>query len=829
MHILLSLLILGLFAAGMFEPADGFAGVVCAMVWPLGRRKSSDADDSFRRLVEQAPEGIVIHDAESVLYANPAAAALVDADHEAVVGAPIDLFLAAESRQGAREARRRILDGAPGDFGVEYRLQKPDGTERVALISTVRHDHQGQTLLLSFLRDITGEVATRNELAVSRERLDLAMDASHDGVWDWDLRDDTMVYNDAWCRMLGLEPGEVSRDRSTWLSVVHPDDLPMVEQSLSDHLRGDTPMYEAELRLRHADGHDIWVRDRGRVVERDSDGVPARMAGTHHDISDARRAKELLALRQVLAETFLVEPRKQVLTQVIRLLSGALESPCGLVLWRDGEQPPRLEAVCEAPRGGPGLERLEIARIEGPLARVLAGESLIHEAEFVLPGLNRPLTRMVAVSFPAGPDAAGVIAVADRGRPYEKRDLDLLGDVAEYLAPIMHGHLTADLKERQLRQAQKMEALGALAGGIAHDFNNILQAVVGFTSLALEDAGPDGRVANDLQRVMRAATRGRDLVHRILQFSRREEQAHAPVDLAGVVREAAELLRATVRANITIKVTLPDEPRMVVGDPAQLSQAIMNLATNAVQAMGSDTGTLELSLRTARAGTEGLPPAGSGDEMMYAVEVADSGPGLTPEIRERAFDPFFTTKDVGQGTGLGLSVVHGIVTGHGGVVALKNRPDRGTSAVICLPPLEKAAPDARPAPLDILFIDDEEDIAVLGGYLLERDGHRVTTMTDPQAAWELVQRTPDRWHCVVSDISMPDLSGERLAARLLELRPELPVVLITGADDAAAPDPAAQPNVKGLIHKPFTRETLCSVMAGLGAATGGTADGQARD
>ncbi|MBE0564566.1 MAG: PAS domain-containing protein, partial [Krumholzibacteria bacterium] len=546
---------------------------------------------------------------------------------------------------------------------------------------------RGRDAVMTVFRDITADVETRRDLMADRERLSLALDAAQDGVWDWDLPSGRMVYSRSWAAMLGLEPQDVPPDQSTWDRLIHPDDAPRARSLLAAHLRGDVPVYETEVRLRHARGHYIWVLDRGKVVRRGGGGEPVRMTGTHRDITDRKEAELALEVRNRLAETFLTGSGPGIYRDVLALVCSATGSPAGMLGTFDPDGDMRVAAAL--PVSDTGLVPAErLAPLIARVARLDHAE--IEPGRLDLDGCGRSLRGAVAVPISTREQVIGVLVVADRSEAYRASDRAFVESLAGYLAPILQSRRTNELAEIQLRQAQKMEALGALAGGIAHDFNNILQAILGFTTLAREDAPADSVLARDLDRVLKAARRGEELVRRILLFSRREEQEARPMAAAAVVQDAADLLRPTLPASITLEVVVEPDAGMIVADPSQFSQLLLNLATNAFHAMESDGGTLGIAVRRVPAGaTPGLPPA-LADRELVAITVDDTGCGMDRRTMARLFDPFFTTKDVGKGTGLGLSVVHGIVTTHGGDIRISSEPGRGTVVTVFLPRLADA-------------------------------------------------------------------------------------------------------------------------------------------
>ncbi len=359
--------------------------------------------------------------------------------------------------------------------------------------------------------------------------------------------------------------------------------------------------------------------------------------------------------------------------------------------------------------------------------------------------------------------------------------------------------------ERRLRQVEKLEALGTLAGGIAHDFNNLLVPIIGFTDLALAQLPPESTAREGLELVASTARRARDLVRRILAFSRGAEGPRGPVSLRKVVSEVGAVLAGSLPPGVRWVEEVEVEDLRVEGDPAGLHQVLLNLCQNAVHALGEKGG--EVRIRAGR-----RPAPGGGEEV--CIEVADTGCGMPPGVRERAFEPFFTTKPVGQGTGLGLSVVHGVVKGMGGRVEVESTPGGGSTFRVFLPPCpdgaapEPVPPGRRVGVLSILLVDDEVALLRYGLVVLERAGHRVDACADPREALERIRREPHRYDLVMADRSMPGMCGDAFLSAARELRPDLRTILCTGGGAGTGRIAAAD----RVVLKPLTPDEILAVV-----------------
>ena len=370
-------------------------------------------------------------------------------------------------------------------------------------------------------------------------------------------------------------------------------------------------------------------------------------------------------------------------------------------------------------------------------------------------------------------------------------------------------------QEENLRRAQKLEAIGVLAGGIAHDFNNILLGIVGHAELVLREAPLADQSREDLGRVLKAAERGRELVQRILQFSRDAEVERMPLHLERVLGEAIQLLRASLPSTIEIRSEIGRGTPAVLSDETQIHQIVMNLGTNAAHAM-PDGGILTIGLapfQVTAAFVSAHPGAVPGPHARIIVR--DTGAGMSPAVLERVLEPFFTTKPVGQGTGLGLSIIHGIVQAHRGVLEIDTIPGRGTTVTITLPssetPAAIATPAVAPAPderrLHVLFVDDEEVLGLMQRRQLEHLGFTVTVHTSSLEALEDFRSRPDAFALLITDDTMPRMSGRALAREVLAIRPDLPVLMVSGGNSGDSQGLAAL-GLRGVLRKPHSAEEL---------------------
>ena len=452
-------------------------------------------------------------------------------------------------------------------------------------------------------------------------------------------------------------------------------------------------------------------------------------------------------------------------------------------------------------------------------------EQLGKKMDQFVPEKNWPETRIMIETVLAGKSVSAtetcrytkdgkIIPVIISGAIYHDRQGNPAGSIINL----------RDISEQkrlqsQLQRAQRMEAIGTLAGGIAHDFNNILSAVIGYTEIALKDVEKDSLLQSNLREVLNAGERAKDLVKQILTFSRQAEQELKPVQIKHVAMEALKLLRASLPTTIEIHQTI-ESNSAVLADLTQIHQVVMNLCTNASHAMQEEGGRLEVSLadveidRDFAARHPGFLPG-----PYLQLSVKDTGHGMSPDVLNRIFDPFFTTKEKGEGTGMGLSVVHGIVKSHDGDVVVHSEPGKGTTFNIYFPAIEKEEIQeigaVLPLPVGnerILFIDDEPTLVHIGKQILERLGYEVEARTSSLEALELFKIKSEKFDLVITDMTMPKMTGDHLAREIIKIRANIPIILCTGYSKKISEGKAEASGVRALVMKPVVAEQLAKIV-----------------
>jgi PAS domain S-box-containing protein len=678
-----------------------------------------------------------------------------------------------------------------------FRIVRPNGEVRhIRSVGYLYRNAAGTvTRIVGLDSDVTATVEVRDKLRVAEERLTLALQASGEGMWDWDVRTGQIYYSPRWLAMLGYTRRDLPGTVAAREQLIHPEDYEGVLMALQDHFQGRTPIYRSEHRLRTKDGNWIWTLSRGEVVRRDERGQPLRVVGMQGDITERKVLEQQLRRNQEIA------------LQVGRLAQ--------IGAW---ELDPATQKVTWDP---------EVYRI--------------HEVE-----LGYKPTFASAISF-YPPESRGTLlqAIAQAEKDGTPFDLELLFLTARNRrarvriigrSEIREGHVVRiygafqDITTRydaeqarhrletQLFQAQKMETLGTLAGGIAHDFNNLLTGIMGYQDLALDSLKPSDDAHHCIVAAREASLRARGLVDQILTFSRPAADSEPmSVDLSQVVEEARRFLRATIPATIEIQTEVHPPIERVEADATQMHQVLLNLGSNAAHAMRLTGGIFRVSLRSveldaataARLG--GLMPG-----RHVQMTVSDTGHGIDPETMKRIFDPFFTTKNVGEGTGLGLSVVHGIVRAHQGAIQASSTPGHGARFDIYLPAAqteadrgdEHAQPQARGQGEKIFIVDDEALVGTFSKTALIRSGYDAVSFDSPMECLKAMQHNPTGCSVLVTDQTMPSMTGMELAAEVRSFAPQLPIIIMSGYFSKISPAALEQIGHISLLAKPFTVEEI---------------------
>ena len=685
------------------------------------------------------------------------------------------------------------------EFHSEYRVRRHDGAYRwIQTRASALRDEDGRVVeWFGCNTDVHDARALQDTLQRERELLTSWIVTAPGIAYIYHVEPDGKSYfprvGPGIEEIYGLTAEELARDASPVWARMLPEDVPALVEGQAQAMRTLSP-FRCEFRLRHPSRGIVWVESSSSPAGQ-QDGA-YEWVGFLRDITERKQAE--VAMRAVQAQ---------------------------------------LVAALEA--GGMGLWQWEVTRDALHMDDLLL--SLLGRGREELSGTSRDAHAFVA---PEDVEAVRTVMHAltldDTRRDFEHRvvrpdgqvrwlsvraksERDESGAVARVTALNIDVTQQKHATDAQLH-SQKLEALGTLAGGIAHDFNNILQAISGNTTLALLAEPSSQRVRGFLNEVATAATRASDLVRQILAFSRPDEQPTRAISLADAVGEALKLVRATLPTTIAIHIELDKHAPPVAADASKIHQVVVNLATNAAHALSATGGEIDVRLQavTFSEDASSLAPelqAGS----YVALHVRDNGCGIPPAALPRIFDPFYTTKPVGQGTGLGLSVVHGIVKGLEGAVTVRSELGIGSTFSVYLPALSDATLETEQSIREtvpprargqrVLFVDDERMLVTLGVGILKMLGLRPTGFSDPLAALAAFEAEPQQFDAVITDAAMPVLSGYQLAERLLALRPDLPIIMLSGYVGPEELVHAEQLGVRELLLKPVSIDKLNGALA----------------
>ena len=645
---------------------------------------------------------------------------------------------------------------------------------------------------------------SRASIAEQRsKRLEVALESLRAGCWEWDREADTIRFDPQWAAVSGLAPsGFGSLTFAEWRERCHPDDIDAVTKSIEEYLNGNEDVLELELRVRHDDGSG-WSRvlDRARITRRDQNGKPSLLTGTRQIVTNGLDSGEPRAKKA-----------QEKLQALIDHIPGAIYHIDAAGQTTIRSRPPEfLKALASEHHATPLFNTLSMIHHDDRHMVAGAYSKLREEPQ------SRTLVyRIVA---PEG----GVRWIEDHMRSSFSDDglfsgIDgLLCEITDRIASLEE----ARRLEAQLRKSQRLETIGTLAGGIAHDFNNILTPILGYAEMGLGGVEEEEPIHEYFAEIMQAAERAQKLVAQILTFSRAEEGKVMPVSIREIIDEAIQLLRPSLPSTIVIEEQIDHSCRNVLADPTQMHQIIVNLCTNASHAMEENGGVLKIGLREIIAGN-GFPPVVPKlpDGNYVELSISDTGTGMDELTAERIFEPFFTTKSIDKGVGLGLSVVHGIVIAANGQINVESEPGKGSTFHVWLPAVENktsARQEEKPQPAkyaaNVLFIDDEPAAVQMVSIMMTKLGYQIRAEKSPVEALKLFREQPAHYDLVITDLTMPEMTGIQLTSEIHKISPSIPVILMTGYGKVIDHDtPLKHYGISRLLKKPVKLAQLASAV-----------------
>jgi PAS domain S-box-containing protein len=751
--------------------ATSIGGVqrIIASVRDISERKAieaalRDSEERFRSLSSIATEGVMIHEGGIIVDANRAMAEIAGlTDPSELIGKH-----GVEAIPLTPESKQRIIDNirSRSSETIDVEIVRPDGTVVPAETYGRATVYRGRPARLAYMRDISERKRAEQKLKNNERRLSLAISATADAIWERNLRTNEAYYSPRWYKMLGYEDQQFPMVHDTFKTLCHPDDLQPTLECIETTLSSpQSSGYDAEFRMRAADGSWLWILGRGNVVERDSEGHPLILSGTNTNVTERKRAEHALAEK---------EHRFSVMIQNF--------SDMLLILDLDGTAH-FVSPACEAILGYTSKELLgksaysfihpdDTSRVHEIMASLLASKDRTVVVEF------RYIHRDASVRWV---EASGTNLVDDPaigGFVLAVRDI-----TRRRQSELENARLAASL-----RQAQKMESIGRLAGGVAHDFNNLLTVISGNVSLALMELQPQDPLQEPMGEIGKAVESAANLTRQLLAFSRKQVIDPRVVNLNTVVERLHKLLRRVLGEDIELRIALSDDLGQVRIDPGQLEQIIVNLAVNARDAM-PDGGKLTLETANIRLDESYCREhihVQPGEFILLAV--SDNGTGIEDDAKAHLFEPFFTTKEQGKGTGLGLAMVYGAVTQHKGTIEVYSELGRGTTFKVYLPRVDEQPEHLRDGPKSriprghetILLVEDEAMVRDLAAKLLKRQGYRVHAFANGAEALLAAGEMNDPIHLLITDVVMPGINGRALADNLVALRPTMKVLFTSG-------------------------------------------------
>ena len=752
-------------AYAMFLPAGITGSVLMGFMFyrlVLRRRQFTDAlrrrdvqlDESHQReqiLTEGLPVGAILWDLDFKVQGwNPAAGKIFGYSRGEAIGKHAGFIIPEQSRKGVDQVWNALITAEGGQRSTNENLTKAGALITCDWYNIATRRADGSISgVVSFVEDITARIQTE----VVRQRYQMILQHARDAVLLMSLEGRFVEVNEAAQALYGYSRAEMLE---RGIRDLRPHEAPETIRLQMERARTSGLLFEAEHRRKDGSVFPVEVSSRGVQI-----GGEEFLLSICRDLSPRRKAEA--ALRE----------SEQRLTQIAKV--------AGELIWEINPEGryTYVSNVCMSLLG------YEAAELVGKLNyNDLVPDEQREEAQAQF-FLNKEQHEMIS-AFPRqmkrkdGQEikvlTSAIPMLDDNGLflGYRGCDLDITAQ---------------DSLERQLRQAQKMEAVATLAGGIAHDFNNMLFAIMGFTSIAMQQAGNNKQLLDDLQQILLASRRSSDLVKQLLVFSRQVEKQSIEVAVTPILKETNRLLRGAIPATVDIVTELRAVRDSIIADPVQIQQVIMNLGSNAYHAMRENGGTLTLKLENvARDAVRGHPGGAAG---WLCLSVKDTGCGIDPSHRDRLFEPFFTTKGIGEGTGLGLAVVHGIVTASNGFIEVDSRVGKGTTFRVYFPVLDETSPGSTQLPevvpvpgegRHVLYVDDETSLIQMMRRALETFGYRVTACSNGAEALRALRGDPSGFDALLTDYAMPGMTGLDLVEAARTIRPGLPIVMITGFD-----------------------------------------------
>lgn len=712
--------------------------------------------------------------------------------------------------------------------GASAYLPKPLSSALV--VETCERARRERSLLR--VKDLLEE--RTQELRESEERLGLALDAAQDGMWDWNLQTGALFFSPRCYTMLGFEVHEFPDTIGAWKRLLHPDDRGRTGRVILNHMRSNGGGFSVDFRLRNKGGHWTWLLCRGQLIARNESNSRKRLAGTLTDITAQKRAEAVMAARMRLLNLARTCSLAGLLVATLDEAEALTESQIGFYHFLEEDQ------VTLSLQAWSTNTTLHMCTAEGagthyPVDQAGVWVDAVHRRAPVihndyaslphrkgLPEGHAPIVRQLVVPVLRGDAIVALLGVGNKRDPYGDQDIDAVASLADLAWDIAVSKRAEEERERlqtDLYHAQKMESIGRLAGGVAHDFNNMLGVILGHLDLLLAQSDLDSTVAESLREVQNAAQRSADLTRQLLAFARKQTISPRVLDLNEIVTSMLKMLRRLISEHIELVWRPGPSLWPIKVDPSQIDQILANLCVNARDAI-REVGSI--AIRTSNATidtnfTQVSSEARPGEFVLLSV--SDNGCGMDSETLDRLFEPFFTTKAVGQGTGLGLATVYGIVKQNDGFITVSSEVGHGTTFEVYLPryretgeSLEVASDHqgAKRGHETILLVEDEPSVLRMARKMLQNQGYTVLTAATPEDALAIAESHAGSIHLLMTDVVMPGMNGRVLGDALVARHPTLKCLYMSGyAADVIADHGLFERGV-GFIEKPFSAQKLAA-------------------
>ena len=763
-----------------------------AVVRDITHRKEAEeklkvSENRFRTFIESSPDAIFVQIGGKFAYVNKSAMDLFGADSvDSLLGCPVMRYFHPNDVEAVKERIHLLNIEKKPVPPKEEKYIRQDGSIVPVEVSAVPMRYEGEDGALVFARDLTERNKLYQALRSSEERFRQVSANAEEWIWEVD-QDGMYTYSSsAVQKILGYSIDEVV-GKKYFYDFFLPEEREKLKELAFSEFAEKRSFSQFINRNVRKDGAIVTIESSGVAIF-DQQGEMIGYRGVDKDITEQVRAEaERLRLVTAIEQT--------AATVLITGVDGTIEYV------------------------NPAFERITgytSGEVVGKNPRIL--QSGKHDRAFYLDLWKTISGGKVWTGRLINKTKDGALVYKD-GSIAPVRGSD--GNIVNYVQVTQDVTKEVEL-QNQLVQAQKLEAIGTLAGGIAHDFNNILFAITGFTELAMMDLPADSRARSNMERVMQAAKRSGDMVKQILAFSRRGYGEVLSLDLTPLVKEGLKFLRGAIPSTIELRQSIEPNLDKILGDATKIHQVLMNLCINASHAIKDAKGTIAVELSQMGLGpdfTEKNPPLVPGKYVR--LRVSDTGSGIAPEIMEKIFDPYFTTKEAGKGTGLGLSVVRDIVRSHHGTITLNSEVGKGSTFDVFFPVIEEQGPQVDEKPVAdvipvgkerILVVDDENHLLEMYERQLKRLGYEATCTANPEAALELFRADPQKFDLVITDFTMPKMTGIELANELSSIRPGFPIILCSGVSQVVSDSETKKAGIQAVIYKPIRRQEIAQAI-----------------